>query len=137
MLLQRIFGVEILPGSGSGSKGHAFHHNVLMALGDEDNPLRNVMGRGEVNHALWKAKELRNRWKDAADGSSETPPLGMYDLQWIFGKILAGLEEAYGMAKVEVERVSAGNGVVMEGEGGGRQDEGWEWMVGDDMDWEA
>jgi len=73
--------------------GHAYHHNVLKALEDEACPVYNALGKGEVNQALWKAKELRNRWKDASEGK-ETPPLKMYDLTWIVTEVLRGLEVA-------------------------------------------
>ncbi|KAJ3520094.1 hypothetical protein NM208_g13861 [Fusarium decemcellulare] len=98
------------------------------------------MGKGEVNQALWKAKELRNRWKDAGEGK-ETPPLKMYDLTWIVGQVLVGLEIGYGMAVRHVEQDMAqqqqqtGGDVLDETMGGGEDDE-WEWMV-EPMDWEA
>ncbi|CAH0038067.1 unnamed protein product [Clonostachys rhizophaga] len=141
VLLQRIFGVEISSGRGGrswssgGTADHSFHHNVLAALEEEGNPLRGVLGSGEVRHALWKAKELRNRWKDAAAGEKETPPLRMYDLSWIVGNILAGLEAAYGVAAGKVRELE-------EAEKGGSaeatvEDQGWDWMVEDSMDWEA
>lgn len=130
MLLQRIFGVEILPGAGS---VHMYHHNVLRALEDGDNPLHGVLGTGEVIHALWKAKELRNRWKDAAgEEGATTPPLGMYDLGWIMGRILGGLEEAYVVARGRVDGAAGEMDGVQEMQG-----EGWEWMVEESMDWEA
>ncbi|OAA51939.1 hypothetical protein NOR_00532 [Metarhizium rileyi] len=113
----------------NGSASHAYHHNVLKALEEEDNPLHGTMGVGEVIQALWKAKELRNRWKDAAEGR-ETPPLKMYDLRWIVTRVLGGLEEAYLLAKREVEGDlgrSEDHGVLVE--------DGWEWMV-ESMDWE-
>lgn len=157
VLLQRIFGVEILPGGRGGVGGvggarmHAYHHNVLTALGDQDNPLHEALGRGDVNQALWKAKELRNRWKDEAGdgaggdvggGGADTPPMRMYDLQWIVGKILAGLDEGYAAARQRVlmgggqdgaVEVDAGSG----GGGSGGGGEGWDWMMEEPMDWEA
>ncbi|CAG9942235.1 unnamed protein product, partial [Clonostachys rosea f. rosea IK726] len=104
-------------------------------FGEEGNPLRGVLGSGEVRHALWKAKELRNRWKDAAAGEKETPPLRMYDLSWIVGNILGGLEAAYRVAAGKVRELE-------EAEKGGSaeatvEDQGWDWMVEDSMDWEA
>ncbi|KAF4470223.1 hypothetical protein FALBO_2895 [Fusarium albosuccineum] len=120
--------------------GHAYHHNVLKALEDEACPVYEAMGKGEVNQALWKAKELRNRWKDAGEGK-ETPPLKMYDLTWIVGQVLVGLEIGYGMAVRHVEQDMAqqqqqtGGDVLDETMGGGEDDE-WEWMV-EPMDWEA
>lgn len=112
-----------------GSSTHAYHHNVLRALDEETNPLHEVLGKGDVNQALWKAKELRNRWKDAAEGR-ETPPLKMYDLSWIVGEVLRGLEGGYTVARSTVATEEI---VVDDAEDGG---EGWDWMV-ETMDWEA
>ncbi|KAF4121893.1 hypothetical protein GMORB2_1733 [Geosmithia morbida] len=149
VLLQRIFGIEIMAGGagGSGTRGrstHAYHHNVLTALGDADNALHGVLGTGEVYQALWKAKELRNRWKDeAGEVTAETPPIRMYHLQWIVGRILAGLGEAYDMAAEVVRRQApqpAGQmDIASSMVGGQRQEEleGWDWMVEEPMDWEA
>lgn len=114
----------------TGWSNHAYHHNVLKALDEEGNPLNGTLGTGDVNQALWKAKELRNRWKDAAEGR-ETPPLKMYDLRWIVTQILRGLEEAYMLAGREIE------GDLVNGEDEGMVvEDGWEWMV-ESMDWEA
>ncbi|CEJ92930.1 hypothetical protein VHEMI08556 [[Torrubiella] hemipterigena] len=133
VLLLHVFSIEIPRTSflsdkdrrAGGSSSHAYHHNVLRCLDEVTNPLHEVLGKGDVNHALWKAKELRNRWKDAAEGR-ETPPLKMYDLRWIVRETLGGLEAAYTKAQQEVALV-----------GGGREEEAsWDWMV-DDMDWEA
>ncbi|KAG6233914.1 hypothetical protein E4U26_000099 [Claviceps purpurea] len=119
--------------SSSSSSSHAYHHNVLKALEDTRNPLHGTLGRGTVMEALWKAKELRNRWKDAAEGK-ETPPLKLYDLRWIVASILGGLEEAYGLAGREVVQGSdLGLGREERSEGG--EEDGWEWMV-EMMDWE-
>lgn len=131
---------------------HAYHHNVLKTLDDEDNPLHAVLGRGDVSHALWKAKELRNRWKDAAEGR-ETPPLKMYDLSWIVTTVLGGLEVSYEMAAARVEEVKlaepepepeeeaglswADMTIEQEQEAARRDAEDrWEWMV-EPMDWET
>lgn len=117
-------------GGGAGAS-HAYHHNVLRRLDEEYNPLHSSLGSGDVNQALWKAKELRNRWKDAAEGK-ETPPLKMYDLRWIVREVLGGLEMAYVAAKEETVRAGESNGNEKDAEDG----KGWDWMV-DDMDWEA
>ncbi|KAG6050282.1 hypothetical protein E4U17_006532 [Claviceps sp. LM77 group G4] len=118
---------------GGYSSSHTYHHNVLKALEDTRNPLHGTLGRGTVIEALWKAKELRNRWKDAAEGK-ETPPLKLYDLRWIVASILGGLEEAYGLAGREVVQGSdLGLGREERSEGG--EEDGWEWMV-EMMDWE-
>ncbi|KAG5973661.1 hypothetical protein E4U58_004599 [Claviceps cyperi] len=148
VFLLRIFGVAVARagwGGGAGgarrgggfsssSSSHAYHHNVLKALEDTRNPLHGTLGRGTVIEALWKAKELRNRWKDAAEGK-ETPPLKLYDLRWIVASILGGLEEAYGLAGREVVQGSdlgLGREERSEGE---EEEDGWEWMV-EMMDWE-
>ncbi|KJZ77220.1 hypothetical protein HIM_03541 [Hirsutella minnesotensis 3608] len=118
----------------AGSSAHAYHHNVLRALGDASHPLHPVLGCGDVNQALWKAKELRNRWKDAAEGR-ETPPLRMYDLHWIVTETMRGLEEAYQVALVrvnsELEAAQVEASALLE-----QKDQEWDWMV-DPMDWEA
>ncbi|KAG6010362.1 hypothetical protein E4U21_006926 [Claviceps maximensis] len=121
---------------GPGSS-HAYHHNVLKALEDKYNPLHATLGAGDVIQALWKAKELRNRWKDAAEGR-DTPPLKMYDLRWIVASVLAGLEAAYGLAGREVEGDLdlLGREETKQTSTTDEQDEdGWEWMV-ESMDWE-
>lgn len=148
VLLLFIFGItvskgprpeDVVPGGGfSGRRthvptGHAYHHNVLKALEDEECPLYSALGKGEVNQALWKAKELRNRWKDASEGK-ETPPLKMYDLAWIVSEVLQGLEIAYGVAASSVEQDLAQQRAAPDEAVGG--DEEWEWMV-EPMDWEA
>lgn len=134
VLLLLVFSVtipreKVLVGGG-GSATHAYHHNVLRALDDEENPLHSVLGAGDVNQALWKAKELRNRWKDAAEGK-ETPPLKMYDLAWIVSEILTGLEKGYALARDEAGRAAAAGEDGMLG-----AEEGWDWML-EAMDWEA
>ncbi|KAH7152765.1 hypothetical protein EDB81DRAFT_789648 [Dactylonectria macrodidyma] len=155
VLLLLIFGVSITRDARSfkgpspvTNYGHAYHHNVLKALEDEECPVYAALGIGPVNQALWKAKELRNRWKDAAEGR-ETPPLQMYDLTWIVSTVLGGLEEAYAVAsrhaeqalQMEAEQMQlqgasgASNGTV-EVRTGGEMDDEWEWMV-EPMDWEA
>ncbi|KAH7141391.1 hypothetical protein B0J13DRAFT_556754 [Dactylonectria estremocensis] len=155
VLLLLIFGVSISRDARSfkgpspvTNYGHAYHHNVLKALEDEECPVYAALGTGQVNQALWKAKELRNRWKDAAEGR-ETPPLQMYDLTWIVTTVLGGLEEAYAVAgrhaeqalEMEAEHAQAqggsstSNGAV-EVHAGGELDDEWEWMV-EPMDWEA
>ncbi|KAK2597422.1 hypothetical protein QQS21_005970 [Conoideocrella luteorostrata] len=137
VFLLLVFGVVVEKGArqggGAGWSSHAYHHNVLRALDDEDNPLHETLGVGDVNQALWKAKELRNRWKDAAEGK-ETPPLKMYDLRWIVTEVLGGLEAAYAVAGREVEGDLGRENEI--GTGGREGEDGWEWMV-ESMDWEA
>ncbi|KAL6799465.1 hypothetical protein GGI42DRAFT_327659 [Trichoderma sp. SZMC 28013] len=134
-----VFGITVPRGSGGprSQAAHTYHHNVLKTLEEEENPLFEALGRGDVNHALWKAKELRNRWKDAAEGR-ETPPLKMYDLTWIVRQVLGGLEVSYGIAAGRIEQLRMeGDGLAENGgAGGGAEDgDGWDWMV--EMDWEA
>ncbi|KAI9896925.1 hypothetical protein N3K66_007947 [Trichothecium roseum] len=135
-------------GGGGGGQGsyHAYHHNVLRALEDEQGPLRACLGEGEVIAALWKAKELRNRWKDDKEGSgAKTTPLKMYDLGWLVETILGGLDEAYGLAVASFRGdEEMGGAAAAAAAGGGEEDgggergegEGWEWMT-EPMDWEA
>ncbi|KAH8754808.1 hypothetical protein F5883DRAFT_687692 [Diaporthe sp. PMI_573] len=59
--------------NGNGTAGqhqsdHRFHANVLEALDDPRNPLHPVLGAGDARYALARAKELRNRWKNASRG---------------------------------------------------------------------
>ena len=132
VLLLQVFGIEIREPPGA---RHMYHHNVLMAA--EEGVYAEVLGKGDVKAALWKAKELRNRWKDAAEGK-ETPPLGMYDLGWIVRSILGGLEGAYGVAQDEVRRAQEASMGDTQNEQTAdiTQEEGWDWMV-ESMDWEA
>lgn len=140
VLVLLVYGVTVPRGFGGprGQATHSYHHNVLLAFGEDDNPLRSALGIGDVNSALWKAKELRNRWKDAAEG--ETTPLGMYDLSWIIGRIIEGLGVAYKMAAARVEEIkmeahgSAGND--MDAHSGADGDNAWTWMMADPMDLE-
>ncbi|GFP59677.1 hypothetical protein ACSS6W_009778 [Trichoderma asperelloides] len=139
VLVLLVYGVSVPRGFGGprGQATHSYHHNVLLALGEEDNPLRSALGTGDVNSALWKAKELRNRWKDAAEG--ETTPLGMYDLSWIIGRIIEGLGVAYKMAAARVEELKVeANGNADNGADGsnGADDNTWGWMMADPMDLE-
>ncbi|QYT06197.1 hypothetical protein H0G86_013059 [Trichoderma simmonsii] len=134
-----VFGITVPRGSGGprSQAAHTYHHNVLKTLEEEDNPLFEALGKGDVNHALWKAKELRNRWKDAAEGR-ETPPLKMYDLTWIVRQVLGGLEVSYGIAAGRIEQLRMeGDGLAENGSASGDAENGdsWEWMV--EMDWEA
>lgn len=146
VLLLKVFGTSVERGAmgGNGSSrdqrgrsaaAHAYHHNVLKALDDEAHPLHRALGRGDVNHALWKAKELRNRWKDAAAEGRETPPLKMYDLNWIVTETLKGLEAAYEVASARVREELADGQAETAGQQQAAEDE-WEWMV-EQMDWEA
>ncbi|KAL2162871.1 hypothetical protein VTH06DRAFT_6707 [Thermothelomyces fergusii] len=50
---------------------HRYHANVLAALDRPDNPLHGPLGTGEVRAQLRRAKDLRNRWKTAADDDDD------------------------------------------------------------------
>ncbi|PHH81667.1 hypothetical protein CDD83_3513 [Cordyceps sp. RAO-2017] len=133
VLLLKVFGTTVGAAAAAGrwTAAHAYHHNVLKALDDEAHPLHPALGRGDARHALWKAKELRNRWKDAASGQRETPPLRMYDLTWIVSQAMRGLEAAYEVAAARVRHDLH----ACRAEPAPVQDE-WDWMV-EPMDWEA
>ncbi|KAK7710690.1 hypothetical protein SLS64_005593 [Diaporthe eres] len=119
--------------SGGGAAGqqpqsdHRFHANVLDALDDPRNPLHPVLGAGDARYALARAKELRNRWKNADEPDSvviaaaaaaassaassaklaSARPLEDYDLERILENIFTGLEGAYAIADRYVTTVRA------------------------------
>lgn len=135
---------------------HRFHANVLEALDDPRNPLHGVLGGDEARSALARAKELRNRWKNADDddhlssgnGARASRPLEDYDLERVLDTIFGGFEEAYEIAECYVADVralgaadgSGGGGMDMDADAG--DDAGddpadeaqWEFIV-DAMDW--
>lgn len=135
---------------------HRFHANVLDALDDPRNPLHPVLGTGDARYALARAKELRNRWKNAdepdsvvaaASAAAKARPLEDYDLERILESIFAGLEGAYAIAEqyvAGVRALAAARGSAVPGAGGPGTPDGagvgeeaqWEFMV-DAMDWEA
>ncbi|KAL7765324.1 hypothetical protein ACKLNR_003240 [Fusarium oxysporum f. sp. zingiberi] len=138
VLLLMVFGISVSRGNSFKMGNHTYHENVLMELEMPDCPVHEALGRGEVNQALRKAKELRNRWKDVADGK-ETPPLKMYDLTWLVGQILGGLEIGYGIAAGRVQEAMQrqwDDGDEHMGMGEVQGDDEWEWMV-EPMDWEV
>ncbi|KAI1438289.1 hypothetical protein GGR50DRAFT_487138 [Xylaria sp. CBS 124048] len=80
------------------SQPHRYHENVLLALDDAHNPLHETLGRPDVRKQLWRAKELRNLWKDAdsvASGRFMPAPLEAYNLREILQTVLQALESAY------------------------------------------
>ncbi|KAJ4389281.1 hypothetical protein N0V93_006746 [Gnomoniopsis smithogilvyi] len=129
---------------------HRFHANVLEALDDARNPLHEALGNSDARFALARAKELRNRWKNADEpdailsarlpnGSKNTRPLEEYDLERILETIFAGFDKGFQTAEQYVLQVRAfaaergeSNNVEMIDD---RPDE-WEFMT-DAMDWEA
>ncbi|KAF4451134.1 transcription factor [Fusarium austroafricanum] len=141
VLLLMIFKISVPEEKPQRGWNHTYHENVLIELEMLDCPVHEALGRGEVNQALRKAKELRNRWKDASEGK-ETPPLKMYDLNWLVGQILGGLELGYGIAAQRVqseaaEKRSWADDYDDDEMGMAEQaDDEWEWMV-EPMDWEV
>ncbi|KAL8376577.1 hypothetical protein RB595_007602 [Gaeumannomyces hyphopodioides] len=57
---------------------HSYHANVLASLDSPTNPLHGALGGPDVRRALGRAKDLRNRWKNAdetagaGDGADRT-----------------------------------------------------------------
>jgi hypothetical protein len=124
---------------------HRYHANVLEALDKEDNPLHEVLGTGDVRRQLSRAKDLRNRWKNADDSGpaparndKESAPLESYDLENIVTTIFEGFDRAYVIAEEYVPTEQrAVVGAVDSGERNrGSEEVQWEFMV-DAMDWEA
>jgi len=140
--------------AGQHQSDHRFHANVLEALDDPRNPLYPVLGAGDARYALARAKELRNRWKNADEPDSivarttttaaatAARPLEDYDLERILESIFGGLEGAYviaeqyvaGVRALAAERGSAAPGSAADN--GVAEEAQWEFMV-DAMDWEA
>ncbi|KAJ4418453.1 hypothetical protein N0V82_005532 [Gnomoniopsis sp. IMI 355080] len=129
---------------------HRFHANVLEALDDVRNPLHEALGNSDARFALARAKELRNRWKNADEpnailsarlpnSSKSTRPLEEYDLERILETIFAGFDKGFHTAEHYVLQVRAfaaergeSNNVDMLDD----QPDEWEFMT-DAMDWEA
>ncbi|KAK0720331.1 hypothetical protein B0H67DRAFT_599844 [Lasiosphaeris hirsuta] len=129
---------------GTAAGGHRYHANVLEALDNRDNPLHATLGTGEVRRQLGRAKDLRNRWKTAADdleggsGGGQNgkfaAPLETYDFERILTDIFDGFDAAYLVAEQFV--LGDAGDVNMDPEGTMTEEEQWEFMV-DAMDWEA
>jgi hypothetical protein len=185
MLLERalvhllgVFGITVSPSfsrssqlhkSGAdtpdGGYYHRYHANVLETLDSTDNPLHEVLGTGDVRRQLWRAKDLRNRWKNVDDppaggearngsykgAATESAPLESYDLERILLIIFEGFDRAFVIAEqyvlAELQRekqlqggVDGQNGAVadmLEGfQPAASEESQWEFIV-DAMDWEA
>lgn len=153
--LQGVFGITISGGAIGGAKDptidkpgktptHRFHANVLDALDREENPLHGILGTGDVRRQLARAKDLRNRWKNADNGETEAAgnrhrkaslaPLATYDLAAIFASIHEGLDRAFIFTRKFVA-VETGTS-AMDMDSGTREEEEWGFMV-EAMDWEA
>ncbi|KAK7515145.1 uncharacterized protein IWZ02DRAFT_57593 [Phyllosticta citriasiana] len=82
--------------------GHSYHANVLAALDRRDNPLREILGAGDVRKHLETAKAFRNRWKDAeneseghADAQAWREDIVKLSLEQMTGCIMDALEKGY------------------------------------------
>ncbi|KAI1753415.1 hypothetical protein F4782DRAFT_498001 [Xylaria castorea] len=124
------------------SQQHRYHENVLLALDNPANPLHETLGRLEVRKQLARAKELRNRWKNADDddnlGRFMPAPLEAYNLKEILQVILLALEQAYFFTEQFVRQQHPGvnhNQPVSTADWTTDSDD-WEFMV-DAMDWEV
>ncbi|KAH8159137.1 hypothetical protein CIB48_g9108 [Xylaria polymorpha] len=123
------------------SQQHRYHENVLLALDNPANPLHETLGRLEVRKQLARAKELRNRWKNADDDNSGRfmpAPLEAYNLKEILQVILLALEQAYFVTEQFVRQQNPGvnhNQPVSTADWTTDSDD-WEFMV-DAMDWEV
>ncbi|KAH6850407.1 hypothetical protein B0I37DRAFT_428535 [Chaetomium sp. MPI-CAGE-AT-0009] len=145
---------------------HRYHANVLAALDQEENPLHGALGTGEVRAQLGRAKDLRNRWKTAADepehdqgrggrspakgGASPgrewrsrkvAAPLDSYRLEHMLEVIFQGFDEGFRIAEeyVRGERdtdMFESDGRAIDWTVVEDEEDQWEFMV-DAMDWEA
>ncbi|KAI1424364.1 hypothetical protein F5Y12DRAFT_452234 [Xylaria sp. FL1777] len=123
------------------SQPHRYHENVLLALDNAANPLHETLGQPVVRKQLARAKELRNRWKNADDadpGRFMPAPLEAYNLKEILQTILLALEQAYFVTEEFVRQRNPGvdqNQPVSTADWTTDSDD-WEFMV-DAMDWEV
>ncbi|KAK4044903.1 hypothetical protein C8A01DRAFT_31090 [Parachaetomium inaequale] len=108
-----------------GGRHHRYHANVLAALDRAENPLHGTLGSGEVRAQLGRAKDLRNRWKTAADDEPDgldhsrerspakgavpggrprkmAAPLDSYRLEHMLEVIFLGFDEAFKIAEAYV-----------------------------------
>ncbi|KAI0003560.1 hypothetical protein F4779DRAFT_601388 [Xylariaceae sp. FL0662B] len=119
---------------------HRYHANVLTALDDPTNPLHGVFGTADVRQQLLRAKNLRNRWKNADDGEPQRfmpAPLEAYNLEKILQTIFAAFDQAYLLAEQYVrENVTGRDAGPVSAADWSTEERDWEFMV-DAMDWEA
>ncbi|KAJ9134609.1 hypothetical protein NKR23_g10036 [Pleurostoma richardsiae] len=125
----------------SARSDHRYHANVLEALDNVENPLHEALGMGDVRRQLGRAKDLRNRWKNADDGvdpaRAAAAPLESYDLERILETIFEGFDRGYLVAEqfvLEEQQRQAAAG--MSEPSWDTEEQQWEFMV-DAMDWEA
>ncbi|KAI1814914.1 hypothetical protein GGS20DRAFT_369256 [Poronia punctata] len=159
--LMGVYGIVIYPYTGPDGKGygvgagsqsnpeafrdraqrHQYHENVLLALDSPENPLHGILGRPEVRRQFARAKELRNRWKNAdeADSGRFVPaPLEAYNLEEMLQAILLALEQAFFVTEqyVRQRNPSINQNSPVSTADWTTNSEDWEFMV-DAMDWEA
>lgn len=128
---------------GVAQSSHRYHANVLAALEKPDNPLHDVLGQGEIKKQLARAKELRNRWKNAdaaagGDGKGYTPaPLETYNLERILEAIFVGFDQAYVIAELYIRQLRGGSDPsAASSMDWDKEEEDWG-FIADAMDWEA
>lgn len=147
--LMGVFGIEVTGlgdsthntarTSGRPHASHRFHANVLAALERPDNPLRQALGQGPVIKQLYRAKQLRNRWKNADTGPDEhgytTAPLEAYNLEQILQAIFDGCDQGYVVAEMHIQQLRGDASPVnpMDWE---KDEEDWG-FIADAMDWTA
>ncbi|KAH6641372.1 hypothetical protein F5144DRAFT_129996 [Chaetomium tenue] len=145
---------------------HRYHANVLAMLDREENPLHDALGTGEVRAQLGRAKDLRNRWKTAADepehdqgprgrspakgGASPerewrsrkvAAPLDSYRLEHMLEVIFQGFDKGFRIAEEYVRGDQDANMPDKDARATdwtviGDEEDQWEFMV-EAMDWEA
>ncbi|CAK7218770.1 hypothetical protein SCUCBS95973_003596 [Sporothrix curviconia] len=172
--LQGVYGITVSRGIAQGSNHspaanstgrmptHRYHANVLEALDREDNPLHGILGTGDVRRQLGRAKDLRNRWKNADDidngdtanrtpssrpATAVPPPLASYDLASILTSIHEALDRAFistrdfvaseaGKSGTAADKMSLADRPHVSTEFDATEAEDWDFMV-EAMDWEA
>jgi len=153
VLLLHACGIDVRGSSSSTAAtatnlSHRFHANVLEALERDGCPLREALGRGEARMWLARAKEFRNRWKDAdgdgdGEGGEERAGLDVEGLGRMLEAVLEGVRAARAVVEALVVvdvRGGSDDGVVGVGHGaaaGGLRLSEDEDLDMDDVPWEA
>ncbi|KAH6686467.1 hypothetical protein F5X68DRAFT_209051 [Plectosphaerella plurivora] len=130
------------------ASNHSYHQNVLAALEKKGNPLFEALGSGEVRSHLFRAKDLRNRWKYAeASHAMDSPtdkraPLESYDLVNMFNFIFKGFDQGYMVAESWVGQLATKADMILtdadaEAAPADAKDEEEMNFIFDAMDWEA
>ncbi|KAI1390651.1 uncharacterized protein F4822DRAFT_393921 [Hypoxylon trugodes] len=114
---------------------HWYHSNVLAALDDPRNPLKQLFEVSGAREQLKRAKDLRNRWKNLDEAEPRKyppPPLSTYNLDYIVTTILSAIEQAHERALEHFH----GNGSELSNSIGASEGDEWEFIT-EAMDWEA